>query len=64
MVLASTGLLVSLLTAEQHRGDLSPFLALADGFVDPVDRSLADLPGVERPLLAAAAASPSARCVP
>jgi CHAT domain-containing protein len=55
-VLASTDLLVSLLTAEQHRGDLSPFLALADGFVDPADRSLSELPRVERPLVAAAAA--------
>src|SRR6266702_136725 len=30
-MLASTGLLVSLLAVEQHRGDLSLFLALADG---------------------------------
>jgi CHAT domain-containing protein len=55
-VLASTGLLVSLLSVEQHRGDLSPFLALADGFSDVVDSSLSDLPGAERPLVAAAAA--------
>jgi CHAT domain-containing protein len=55
-MLVSTGLLLSLLTAEQHRGDLSPFLALADGSVRRVDRSLPDLPDAERPLVAAAAA--------
>jgi CHAT domain-containing protein len=55
-MLASTGLLVSLLAAEQHRGDLSPFLALADESVRRVDRSLSGLPDAERPLVAAAAA--------
>ena len=56
IMLASTGLLVSLLAAEQHRGDLSPFLALADGSVRRVDRSLSDFPDAERPLVAAAVA--------
>jgi hypothetical protein len=48
--------LVPLLAAEQHRGDLSPFLALADGPVRRLDRSLSGLPDAERPLVAAAAA--------
>ena len=56
IMLASTGLLVSLLAAEQHRGDLSPFLALADGPVRRVDGPLSDLPDAERPLVAAAVA--------
>jgi hypothetical protein len=55
-MLASTGRLVSLLTVDQHRGDLSPFLALADGSVRRVDAALSDLPHTERPLVAAAAA--------
>ncbi len=55
-MLASTGLLVSLLAAEQHRGDLSLFLALADGPARRVDEPLSDLPDAERPLVAAAAA--------
>jgi len=55
-MLTSTGLLVSLLSAEQHRGDLSPFLVMAGGSVRGVDWPLSDLPNAERTLVAAAAA--------
>ena len=55
-MLASTRLLVSLLAAEQHRGDLSRFLARADGAAGRPDGLPSDFPDAERPLVAAAAA--------
>lgn len=60
-MVASTQLLIHLLLAEQHRGDLSPYLALAEGRPLSSPVSLRGAPGEtvpaeELPLVAAAAA--------